>query len=209
MASEFPILPYAYNSLEPYIDEKTMSIHHDKHHRGYYDKFLETIENYPELQDKPIEEILSNLDNISDEIKQKVINFGGGFFHHSFFWSILKKDILFDNNSELGIEMIKTFGDFEVFKEQFSNSAATVFGSGWTWLVLDKATKQLEIIQTKNQDSPLSTGKIPLLVIDVWEHAYYLKYQNKRAEYVGNFFNIINWKKVEQLFINAKAEVFA
>jgi len=209
MVEEFLPLPYAYDSLEPYIDEQTMKIHHNKHHKGYYDKLMKIIESYPELQEKTIEEILSDLVDISEEIRQQVINFGGGFFHHTFFWDILKKDVPFKKNSEIGREIINKFGRFEDFKEQFSNSAGNLFGSGWTWLILDKATKQLEIIQTKNQNSPLSIEKIPLITIDVWEHAYYLKYKNKRAEYIENFFNIINWKKVEDLFVKAQEKVLA
>lgn len=209
MVEEFPELPYAYDFLEPYIDKQTMMIHHDKHHKGYYDKLLETVKDYPELRDKSVKEILENLDNVSDEIKQSVINFGGGFFHHSFFWQILKKNVMFNNNSDIGREIIEKFGDIDRFREQFSNSASSLFGSGWTWLVLDKASKQLEIIQTKNQDSPLSIEKIPLLTIDVWEHAYYLKYQNRRADYIKNFFNVINWEKVNDFFVKAREEVLA
>lgn len=204
MVHELPELGYAYNSLEPFIDEQTMKIHHDKHHKAYLDKFLKAIENYPELQDKPIEEILININNVSEQIRQAVINNGGGYFHHSFFWKILKKDIKFNESSDIGSEIIKKFESFENFKEQFSNSSVTLFGSGWTWLVFDKQTRGIEIIQTKNQDSPLSIGKIPLMVIDVWEHAYYLKYQNRRAEYIENFFNVINWEKVEENFAKAR-----
>jgi Fe-Mn family superoxide dismutase len=201
MAHEFTDLPYEYNSLEPYIDEETMKIHHDKHHKAYFDKFIAAIKDYPELHDKPIEEILSDLENISEKIKQAVINNGGGFYNHSLFWEILSKNKPFEENSEIGQKVIKKFGSFENFKQEFSNQSASVFGSGWAWLVYDKITRQIEIIKTSNQDSPLSLGKIPLLGIDVWEHAYYLKYQNKRPEYIEAFFNIINWEKVEELFV--------
>lgn len=204
MAHEFLDLPYAYDSLEPFIDKETMQIHHDKHHKAYFDKFVAAIKDYPELQNKDIVEILGNPDVISEQIKTAVVNNGGGFYNHTFFWSILKKEIKFNADSEVGRAIVEKFKSFENFKEQFSNAAATQFGSGWAWLVVDKNSKELEILQTKNQDCPLSFGKIPLIAIDVWEHAYYLKYQNKRPEYIGAFFNIINWKKVEELFLESK-----
>ena len=203
MTETFPELQYEYDSLEPYIDKKTMQIHHDKHHKTYFDKFIATIKDYPELNKMSVEEILSDLNKIPEKIRQAVINSGGGFYNHKFFWTILKKEIPFDYDSKVGWEIVNAFGSFDDFKEQFSNSALNLFGSGWTWLVIDKKTKQLEIIQTKNQDSPISVGKIPLFVIDVWEHAYYLKYKNVRADYIKNFFNVIDWKKVEELFLKA------
>lgn len=204
MAHEFLDLPYAYDSLEPYIDKETMQIHHDKHHKAYFDKFLIAIKDSSELQDKPVKEILSDLGSIPERIKIAVINNGGGFYNHTFFWSILKKEVPFKLDSEVGQAIIEKFGGFEYFKEQFSDAAAKVFGSGWAWLVLDKNSKELEIIQTKSQDCPLSIGKIPLIAIDVWEHAYYLKYQNKRPEYIEAFWNVINWEKVEDLFLETK-----
>ncbi len=204
MTNEFLDLPYAYNSLEPFIDEETMKIHHDKHHKAYFDKFVAAIKDYPELQDKPVREILSDLDNISEQIKQAVINNGGGFYNHSLFWDILSKDKPFNETSEIGQEVLKKFGSFENFKEQLSNAAATQFGSGWAWLVYDKTLRQVEIMKTSNQDSPLSLGKIPLLGIDVWEHAYYLKYQNQRLKYIEAFFNVINWDKVEENFVQQR-----
>ena len=198
MTHKFPELSYKYNSLEPYIDNETMTIHHDKHHKAYFDKFITAIKDHPELQNKPIEEILQNISKIHEKIRQAVINNGGGFYNHNFFFSMLKKEIPFNLDSNIGREIVTTFGSFDDFKEQFSNSALTLFGSGWTWLVIDKKTKKLEIIQTKNQDCPLSINKIPLIAIDVWEHAYYLKYQNKRIEYIQNFFNVINWNQIER-----------
>lgn len=203
MIHKFSELPYAYNSLEPYVDEETMKIHHDKHHKAYFDKFVAAIKDYKELHEKPVDKILSEADKIPEKIKSAVINNGGGFYNHDFFWSILKKNIPFNVDSKIGQAIVDEFGSFDYFKEQFSNSALTLFGSGWTWLVLDKKTKKLEIIQTKNQDSPISVGKTPLIAIDVWEHAYYLKYQNRRADYIQNFFNVINWKKVDELFLKA------
>ncbi|MCW8966186.1 MAG: superoxide dismutase [Candidatus Pacearchaeota archaeon] len=204
MMHEFPELEYEYDSLEPYIDEETMKIHHDKHYKGYFDKFVKAIEGNEDLENMSIEEILSNLESVPEEIRQAVINNGGGFFHHSFFWKILKKRVSFDEKLEVGKAIIERFGGFDNFKKGFSDFASTLFGSGWVWLVVDKDSKELEIIQTSNQDSPLSLGKIPLLVIDVWEHAYYLKYQNRRVEYINNFFYIINWDKVNELFLEAK-----
>jgi len=204
MTNNFPELNYKYNSLEPYIDKETMQIHHDKHHKAYFDKFIAAIKDSPELNEKSVEEILTNLNKIPEKIKSAVINNGGGFYNHKFFWTILKKNIPFNYDSKVGWEIVNEFGNFDDFKEQLSNSALTLFGSGWAWLVIDKKTKKLEIIQTKNQDSPLSIGKIPLIAIDVWEHAYYIKYQNRRIEYIQNFFNVIDWKKVNELFVQAK-----
>ncbi|MBT4804694.1 superoxide dismutase [Candidatus Woesearchaeota archaeon] len=197
--NEFKPLPYGYNTLEPFIDEQTMKIHHDKHHQAYFDKFTAAISG-TELENKDVKEILSDLSQLPEDIKMAVINNGGGFYHHSFFWEIMKKDVPF--SGEVAEAINAKFGSFEKFKEDFSKAALTVFGSGWAWLVLNDG--ELEIIQTKNQDCPLSISKKPLLAIDVWEHAYYLKYQNKRAEYVENFFNIINWEKVNELFLEAK-----
>lgn len=204
MVNNFPELPYEYDSLEPYIDKETMQIHHDKHHKAYFDKFVVAIRDSPELQKNPVEKILSNINKIPEKIRLAVINNGGGFYNHNFFWSILKKNIPFNTDSKIGQKIVDEFGSFDNFKEQFSNSALTLFGSGWNWLVIDKKTKKLEIMQTKNQDSPISVGKIPLITIDVWEHAYYLKYQNKRVEYIQNFFNVIDWKKVEKLFLETE-----
>ncbi len=203
MTNEFPELPYAYDALEPYIDEETMHVHHDKHHKAYFDKFTTAIEN-SELKDKTVKEILSDLNSIPSEIKTAVVNNGGGYYNHSFFWEILSKDKPFDENTEIGKDIINKFESFDKFKEQFSNAAATQFGSGWAWLVLDNESKELEIIKTSNQDSPISKNKTPLIGIDVWEHAYYLKYQNQRPKYIEAFFNVINWEKVNELFSQAK-----
>jgi len=191
-------LPYAYESLEPYLDEATMRIHHDKHHQAYFDNFMKTITG-SKIEGKDVKVILSDLSKVPAEIKQAVVNHGGGYYHHSFFWTILKKNVEF--KGEVAEAIKKKWGSFDEFKEDFSKAALTVFGSGWAWLVYDKS---LEIIQTKNQDCPLSIGKVPLLGIDVWEHAYYLKYQNRRAEYIENFFKIINWKNVNEYYQEAK-----
>jgi len=192
-------LPYAYNSLEPYIDEQTMRIHHDKHHQAYFDKFTAAISGEMKLKDKKVEEILKDLSQISEKVKTAVVNHGGGYYNHSFFWQILKKDVPF--SGKVSEAIVKQWGSFDKFKEELSNAAVGKFGSGWAWLVLNKG--RLEIITTSNQDCPLSLGMVPLLNIDVWEHAYYLKYQNRRAEYVENFCKVINWKKVDELYNKA------
>lgn len=195
-------LPFETNSLEPYMDEETVKIHYGKHHQGYVNKLNATLEKYPELQEKSVEWLLENISDVSTEIRQKIINFGGGVYNHNFFWSILKKDSPFDENSEIGKAIISKFENFETFKTEFENKANTLFGSGWTWLVLNK--NELEIVQTANQESPLSGKMIPLIAIDIWEHSYYLKYQNKRDEFVSNFWNIIDWGKINSLYENTK-----
>ena len=189
-------LPYAYNALEPYIDEQTMRIHHDKHQQTYFDKFNAAIMEFPELQQKAVPEILKNLHHVPEKIQSAVRNHGGGYYHHSFFWTVLKKEVPFSGNIAKAIE--KKWGSLDKFKEEFTQKALSLFGSGWTWLVLHK--DELEIMNLPNQDSPLSEGKTPLLVLDLWEHAYYLKYQNKRAEYAENFWKIINWKQVDEYY---------
>lgn len=202
MTFELPKLKYKYDSLEPWIDAKTMEVHHDKHHQTYLDKFNSALEKHPELFEKSAEEILMNLSKVPEDIKNAVKNHGGGYVHHSFFWEILapagQKPL-----GKIAEAIKKTFGSYEEFVKKFNESALTLFGSGWTWLVLNSEGK-FEIINTPNQDSPLTLGKIPLLTIDVWEHAYYLKYQNRRAEYVAAFWNVVNWKKVEENFVKAK-----
>ncbi len=192
---KLPDLPYAYDALEPFIDEQTMRVHHDKHHQGYTDKFNQALSEYPEFQEKSAEELLRDLDVIPQEIRMAVKNNGGGYVNHSFFWPLLKK-----NGGEPSGEILKLitnhFNQYDEFRQQFSLAALNLFGSGWAWLVVDRG--QLEIVATQNQDSPLSQGKTPLLALDVWEHAYYLKYQNKRADYIEAFFNIINWDQVNK-----------
>ncbi|MBI2044923.1 superoxide dismutase [Candidatus Pacearchaeota archaeon] len=197
---ELKPLQYAYNSLEPFIDELTMKIHHDKHHQTYTDKLNDALKEFPDLQKKKAEDLLKEINKVPEKIRQAVINHGGGFVNHNFFWEILKKDINISGEIEKAIT--KKFTSFEYFKEQFSNSALTLFGSGWAWLVVD-SKGNLEIMQTKNQESPLSQEKTPILGIDVWEHSYYLLYKNNRAEYVKNFFNVINWDKVNNNYKKA------
>ncbi|HLC95751.1 MAG TPA: superoxide dismutase [Candidatus Nanoarchaeia archaeon] len=200
MTHEVPKLPYAYNALEPYIDEKTMMIHHDKHHAAYVAKLNAALEKHSNLQNRPAEDLLKDLSAIPEDIRTAIKNHGGGHANHSFFWALLKKDVKCSGEIEKAIT--KTFGGFDKFKEQFSAAAANQFGSGWAWLVANKG--KLEIISTPNQDSPLSQGKTPIVGIDVWEHAYYLKYQNRRPEYIEAFFNVINWDKVNENLKKAK-----
>jgi len=189
-------LPYAYDALEPYIDEQTMRIHHTKHHQTYIDKLNAALEGQKALQDMKPEKLLKNLKTIPETIRTAVRNHGGGHVNHSFFWPLLKKDVKLEGKIKNAIN--NKFGGFDSFKKAFSNAAALLFGSGWTWLVLDN--NDLQITTTPNQDSPLSQGKTPLLGLDVWEHAYYLKYQNRRPEYIEAFFNVINWNKVDEHF---------
>lgn len=192
-------LPYEYDALEPYIDKETMKIHHTKHHQAYIDKLNKALEGHEELKKKSAEELIRNLDSIPNDIRTAVRNNGGGHINHSFFWSILKKNVKISGKIEKAIN--ERFESFDKFKEAFSNAATGLFGSGWAWLILDNG--KLQIMSTPNQDSPLIIGKIPILGIDVWEHAYYLKYQNRRPEYVSAFFNAINWDKVNEIYTNA------
>jgi Fe-Mn family superoxide dismutase len=196
MIHKLPALSYAYNALEPYIDEQTMQIHHTKHHQTYVDKLNAALEGYDNLQKKSAEDLLKNLNSVPEKIRAAVRNHGGGHANHSLFWTLLWKDVDFSGDVAAAIK--SKFRDYDTFKEKFSSAAALLFGSGWTWLVLNNG--ELEITTTANQDSPLSLGKIPILGLDVWEHAYYLKYQNRRPEYIAAFFNIINWEKVDENF---------
>lgn len=198
--NQFKELPYAHDALEPHIGKNTLEIHHGKHYKAYFDKFMAAIKG-TSLEGKDVREILSNLKDVPENILGAVTNNGGGYYHHDLLWTILKKDVPFDG--EIAEAIKSKWGSFDKFKEEFSKSALTVFGSGWAWLVLNQ-DGDLEIVQTANQDSPLSLGKTPLIAFDVWEHAYYLNYQNRRPEYVENFFKIINWEKVNELYLEAK-----
>jgi superoxide dismutase, Fe-Mn family len=195
---EFMSLPYEHGSLEPFIDAETMKVHHEGHHKTYADKFNAVLENYDDLKEMSAEELLKNLKNIPEEIRGAVRNFGGGYLNHNFLWSILKKGTEF--SGEIAKEIALKFGSYEKFKEQFSDAAVKLFGSGYVWLVLNSG--EIEIVSSQNQDTPLSEGKIPLLTIDLWEHAYYLKHKNKRADYVRDYFNVINWEKVNEIYVN-------
>ncbi len=202
MTHELPKIPYAYDALEPFIDKQTMDIHHTKHHKTYINKLNAALEGHEDLKKKPVEDLLKNLSAVPEAIRTAVRNHGGGHHNHSLFWQMMAPKAGGNPTGVVAEEINKKFGSFEKFKEQFSNSAVGVFGSGWAWLVWNG--KELEIVNTPNQDSPLSSGKTPLLGIDVWEHAYYLKNQNRRADYVTAFWNVVNWKQVEENLKNAK-----
>jgi superoxide dismutase, Fe-Mn family len=199
MTFELPKLPYEYNALEPHIDKATMEVHHDKHHQAYTDKFNTALEKHPKLFEKSAEEIIADLDAVSEDIRAAVRNHGGGYVNHALFWQILGKNNELKGKLREVIE--KEFNTVEEFMKQFEEAAMSQFGSGWAWLVVSNG--KLEVMKTSNQDSPLSAGKTPVLCIDVWEHAYYLKYQNKRADYVKAFWNVVNWDKVEELYSQA------
>ncbi|HEN2196018.1 TPA: superoxide dismutase [Enterococcus faecium] len=198
MTYTLPDLPYAYDALEPYIDEETMHLHHDKHHNTYVTNLNSAIEKYPELGEKTIEELLSDMDAIPTDIKTAVRNNGGGHANHSFFWEIMAPNAGGEPTGEIKEAINEAFGDFSSFKEEFKKAAAGRFGSGWAWLVMENG--KLAITSTANQDSPLMEGKTPILGLDVWEHAYYLKYKNVRPDYIAAFWNVINWDEVNKRF---------
>ena len=195
MAFTLPDLQYPFNALEPHIDAKTLEIHHDKHHGTYVSKLNTALEKAPSLQGKPIEEILKNLDAAPAEVRTAVRNHGGGHLNHTMFWKLLSAKGGGAPSGALAAAIDKAFGGFDTFKEQFGTAAANLFGSGWTWLCAD-ATGRLVITALPNQDNPVSQGLKPLLGLDVWEHAYYLKYQNRRPEYISAFWNIVSWEQV-------------
>ena len=193
-----PDLPYPYSALEPYIDEETMRIHHDKHHATYVQNLNDALKDFPELSAKEAEELIADLEAIPEGIRTKVRNQGGGHANHSLFWTIMSPSKSALKEGALMEELKKTFGDLAAFQEKFSAAAMGRFGSGWSWLV--KGEDGLEILDTPNQDSPISLGKAPILALDVWEHAYYLKYQNRRADYIKAWWNVVDWPQVERLF---------
>lgn len=199
---ELPELPYAYDALEPTIDKETMNIHHTKHHNTYVTKLNDALEGHANLQNKSLMDLISNLDAVPESTRTAVRNNGGGHANHSLFWKILSPNGGGEPTGELADKINETFGSFEKFKEQFESAATGRFGSGWAWLVVNNG--KLEITSTPNQDSPLMEGKTPILGLDVWEHAYYLKYQNRRPEYVSAFWNIVNWDEVAKNYNEAK-----
>jgi Fe-Mn family superoxide dismutase len=203
MPFTLPPLPYDYTALEPHIDEQTMRIHHDKHHATYVTNLNAALEKHPDLQAKTIEELLSNLGALPDAIRTPVQNNGGGHYNHTMFWEIMKPGGAKEPDGPLADAIGKTFGDFAKFKEQLGKAAVGRFGSGWGWLTLDKSGT-LGIEATVNQDTPLSAGKTPVLGLDVWEHAYYLKYQNRRPDYVAAWWNVVNWTEVGKRYTAAK-----
>lgn len=202
MAIEVPALPYAYEALEPYIDSQTMHLHHDKHHQAYVDNFKAALEKAPELKDKSPEDILRNIQAVPEAVRTAVQNNGGGHVNHSMFWAIMGPNAGGAPTGAIGDAIKSTFGDFAQFQEKFNDAGVKRFGSGWAWLVQGKGG--LEIISTANQDSPLMQGQYPIMGNDVWEHAYYLKYQNRRAEYLKAWWNVVNWDEVNKRFATAK-----
>jgi Fe-Mn family superoxide dismutase len=199
MAHTLPKLTYAYDALEPYIDAQTMEIHHTKHHQTYITKLDAALKGHADLESKSAEALITNLAAVPESIRTAVRNHGGGTANHDFYWTILAKGKTLSGPVADGLK--HSFGGFDPFREQFSTAAANLFGSGWAWLVL--ADGKLQIMTTPNQDSPLSTGKKPIIGLDVWEHAYYLKYQNRRPDYIEAFFHVINWDKVNELYLAA------
>ncbi|MHC5268042.1 superoxide dismutase [Enterococcus sp. LJL98] len=202
MTYQLPKLPYAYDALEPYIDVETMHLHHEKHHNAYVTNLNVAIEKYPELGSKSIEALISDMDAIPEDIRTAVRNNGGGHANHTFFWNIMAPNAGGEPVGELKTAIDEAFGSFTDFKAQFKAAAATRFGSGWAWLALKDG--KLEITSTPNQDSPLMDGATPILGLDVWEHAYYLNYKNVRPDYVDAFWNLVNWEKVNELYLAAK-----
>lgn len=203
MKHQLPDLNYKYSDLEPYIDEMTMTIHHTKHHATYVNNLNGALEKYPELQEKSIEELLTSLDSLPEDIKTAVRNNGGGHYNHSMFWSIMSPKGGGEPKGELGEKIKNKFGSFQDFKDEFAKASTSRFGSGWAWLILDKKGELL-ISSTANQDNPISEGLTPILGLDLWEHAYYLKYQNKRPDYIKEWWNIVDWNKVVSLYEKAK-----
>jgi len=199
---ELPPLPYAFDALEPHIDAKTMEIHHDKHHATYVAKLNEALQKEPGLQDRKLEELLRGIDQVPESIRGAVRNHGGGHANHSLFWQVMGPNGGGSPSGELADAIQQAFGSFEGFKEKLTNAAANQFGSGWGWLVA--AGGKLDVIAKPNQDSPLMEGKTPLLGVDVWEHAYYLKYQNRRPDYLAAWWNTINWPAVAQRYSAAR-----
>ncbi len=203
MAYTLPDLPYAYDALEPHIDTETMHLHHDKHHNAYVNNLNAAIEKHPELGNKSIEDLIADLNSVPEDIRTAVRNNGGGHANHALFWLVMAPNAGGEPTGEIKAAIDATFGSFASFKEKFAAAAATRFGSGWAWLVITQDGK-LEITSTANQDSPLTEGKTPILGLDVWEHAYYKKYSNVRADYIGAFWNVVNWAEVNKRFLAAK-----
>ncbi|MCR1952755.1 MULTISPECIES: superoxide dismutase [unclassified Clostridium] len=200
---ELKPLPYAYDALEPYIDKETMMLHHDKHEKAYVDNLNKAISKYPELYSKGLEGLLEDLESVPDDIREAVKNNAGGVYNHEFFWSIMSPTKNQNPKGDLLNAINRDFESYDNFKTKFKEAALGRFGSGWAWLVSDKDGK-LSILSTANQDSPISSCLTPIIGIDVWEHAYYLKYQNRRAEYIDNWWNVVNWEQAEKNYTNNK-----
>ncbi len=202
MGFTLPELPYSYDAMEPHFDKETMNIHHTKHHNTYVTKLNDALKGHDDLQAKTIDELVADLNSVPESIRPAVRNHGGGHANHSFFWNILSPNGGGEPSGELATEINNKFDSFEKFKEEFAAAGASRFGSGWAWLVVNNG--QLEITSTPNQDSPLTEGKTPIVGLDVWEHAYYLKYQNKRPDYINAFWSVVDWNIVEKLYAEAK-----
>lgn len=203
MAHELPKLPYSYDALEPHIDARTMEIHYTKHHQTYINNLNAALEKHPDLQGKSVEDLLKNLNAIPEDIRTAVRNNGGGHLNHTMFWPMMSPNGGGEPKGELAGVINSAFGNFANFKDQFSKAAAGRFGSGWAWLCVDKGGK-LTITSTPNQDNPISDGLKPILGLDVWEHAYYLKYQNRRADYIAAWWNVVNWDQIARNYAGAK-----
>lgn len=205
MPFTLPALPYAFDALEPHIDAKTMEIHSQKHHKAYVDNLNKALENNPELANLDIVTLLRDIKKVPESIRQAVINNGGGHHNHSLFWEIMGPQTGGEPTGQLADAIKATFGDFAKFKETVKNNGLTQFGSGWSWVVYNPTSGKLEAIKRPNQDSPLMDGLVPILGVDVWEHAYYLKYQNLRGNYIDAWWNVVNWKAVADKFAAAVA----
>jgi len=203
MPFELPKLPYGYDALEPYIDAKTMDIHYNKHHQTYVNNLNAAIEKHPELAGKSVEELVADLNAVPEDIRTAVRNNGGGHLNHSFFWPLMAPKAGGKPDGELAAAIDKAFGSFDDFKAEFAKAATGRFGSGWAWLALDKGGK-LVITSTPNQDNPISEGLKPVLGLDVWEHAYYLNYQNRRPDYISAWWNVVNWAQAASNYASSK-----
>ncbi len=202
MAYEVPALPYAYNALEPHIDEQTMHLHHDKHHAAYVAKLNGAVEKHPDLQKKSAEELIRNLSALPEDIRGVVRNNGGGHVNHTMFWQIMAPKAGGAPSGAIADVITKTFGSFDAFKEKFEAAGVNQFGSGWAWLVRTKSG-EFQIKSTPNQDNPISNGEFPVMGNDVWEHAYYLKYQNRRPDYLKAWWNVVNWAEINKRLTQA------
>ena len=203
MPHELPALPYAFDALEPHVDARTMEIHHGKHHAAYVNNLNTALEAHPDLQKKSVAQLVSDLNAVPEAIRTAVRNNGGGHYNHSLFWRWMGPNAGGSPSGALGKAIADAFGDLAAFKDAFTKAAMGRFGSGWAWLVVD-GSGALKVVSTANQDSPLTDGQTPVLGLDVWEHAYYLKYQNRRADYISAWWNVVNWAEVDSLFGQTK-----
>ena len=202
MAHELPPLPYGFDALEPYIDAQTMEIHHDRHHATYVNNLNAALEKHPELAERSVEDLLRDLNSVPEDIRTAVRNNGGGHVNHTLFWQLMGPNAGGEPSGEIADVISGQFGGFDAFKQQFAQAGTTRFGSGWAWLV--SAGGEFKILSTANQDSPLMEGQVPVLGLDVWEHAYYLKYQNKRPDYIAAWWNVVNWGAVNERLKKAR-----